>query len=129
MSGEIHALDDYLDDGALTNDGWTRALREGTLLGQRCAACGAATAAPKAACARCGSRDLEPVELPTEGEVYSETTIAVPPAGFSGRYQVAIVSLGDAQVMAQIDGSVEIGDDVELQGIVESDERPAPLFG
>lgn len=129
MSEELHAIEAYLDDGELGYDGWTRALRDGTLLGQRCAACGFATAAPKAACARCGSRDLDAVELPTEGEVYSVTTIAVPPAGFDGRYQVALVSVGDAQVMAQIDESVEIGDAVELQGVVEADGRPGPLFG
>ena len=129
MSEEIHAVADYLDDGDLTYSGWAEALRDGTLLGQHCTECGHATAAPKAACARCGSRDIGVVQLPTEGEVYAETTVAVAPADFDGPYQVAIVSLGEARVLARIDGEVSIGDAVELRDIVEVDGRPAPVFG
>lgn len=129
MSEEVHAVGDYLADGELTYEGWARALRAGTLLGQHCGDCGHATAAPKAACARCGNRDLAVVQLPTEGEVYAETTIEVVPAGFEGPYQVVVVSLGDARVMARVDGEVAIGDAVELHDVVEADGRPIPVFG
>ncbi|WP_222912852.1 OB-fold domain-containing protein [Natrinema sp. SYSU A 869] len=100
-------------------------------LGQECLECGHATAAPKAAYARCGSRDLETVELPTTGTVYTVTTITVPPRQFSGEdsYQVAIVELNEARVMAHIDGEAEIGDEVRLRGTIEADDAPAPLFG
>lgn len=120
-----------LVDGELTYESWKRALREGVLLGQECADCGHATGAPKAACARCGSRDLEAVELPTTGTVYSETTITVPPRQFTDddAYQVAIVELDTARVMARIDGTAEIGDEVRLQGTLEADDAPAPVFG
>lgn len=129
MSEEVHAVAGYLDDGDLTYRGWAAALRDGVLLGQHCTECGRATAAPKAACAHCGNRDPTVVQLPTEGEVYAETTVAVAPAGFDGPYQVALVSLGDVRLMARIDGEVAIGDAVELRDVVEVDGQPAPVFG
>ena len=129
MSEQVGGIESYLDDGELTYRGWARALEDEVLLGQHCTDCSHATAAPKAACARCGGRDLAAVQLPTEGEVYAETTIGVPPAGFDDSYQVALVSLGDARVLARIDGEVTIGDRVTLQDVIESDGRPAPVFG
>lgn len=106
---------------------WADRLRDGDLLGQECAECGHTTAAPKAACARCGSRTLATVTLPTDGIVHSETTIAVPPEGFDGEYQVAVVRLGDAKVMGRIDGTVDIGDRVAFTDVV-ADDHPAPVF-
>lgn len=129
MSEGAHAVADYLDDGRLTHRAWAQALRDGVLLGQQCGVCGRATAAPKAACGSCGSRVLDVVQLPTEGEVYAETTIAVSPAGFEAPYQVAIVSLGETRVLARIDGEVAIGDSVELVDVTEVDGQPAPVFG
>lgn len=115
----------------LRYEDWATAVTEGRLLGQECADCGHVAGAPKGACARCGSRDLETVELPTSGEVYTETTINVPPSQFEERgYQVALVQLGDARVTGHIDGAhAEIGERVELAGYIDADEgRPAPLF-
>jgi uncharacterized OB-fold protein len=117
--------------GALTHVEWKRALRDGVLLGQTCKDCGHQTAAPKAACAYCGSRSLRRTELPTKGVVHTETTVAVAPRQFGEQapYQVAIIEVGDARVMAQTDRTVEIGDDVELEGIVSEGDDVAPLFG
>lgn len=127
---ETMAVDEeYLDDGRLRHAGWTRALRNSVLLGQECADCGHATAAPKAACARCGSDEIHPIRLPTEGEVFAETTVHVPPEQFEGPFQVALVTLGDARVMVRLEGGAEIGDRVTLSGTVEADRNPAPLFG
>lgn len=119
------------DDGRLTHKEWKQALEDDVLLGQACADCGHETAAPKAACARCGSRDVDAVELPTAGTVYTETTVSVAPQQFGddAPYTVAIVTLGDARVMARVEGTVDIGDDVRLQGHVEADGEVAPLFG
>mgnify|MGYP000695737969 CR=1 FL=1 len=122
-------LTDYLTDGRLDADGWTAALADDRLLGQACPDCDHVTAAPKAACVRCGSRDLEPVELPEEGTVYSATRIEVAPEGFEAPYTVALVTVGDARVTARIDADVEIGDDVRFRGATESAEGPAPKFG
>lgn len=107
---------------------WADALRGGELLGQECADCGHITAAPKAACARCGSRSLDTILLPTEGKVYSETTITVPPKGFEGEYQLAIVELGKARVLARIESAVEIGDRVAFADVIETNAHPAPTF-
>ncbi len=125
---ETESLDRFLEDGTLTATGWGRALRDGILLGQSCEECGHVTAAPKAACASCGSRDIEIRRLATNGEVYSETRIGVAPEGFEAPYTVGLVSLGEARVLARLPDSVGIGDSVELVGVVEVGETPAPLF-
>ena len=124
------SAEEYLEND-LTYEHWTRALRDGILLGQRCGDCGHETGAPKAACARCGSRDLETVELPTTGTVYTEPRLSVVPKPFADDdgYQVAVVELGDARVMARIDGTVEIGAEVTLQGMIEANGNLAPVFG
>lgn len=125
---QVDGIESYLEEGFLTHAGWSRALRDGVLLGQRCEDCGHLTAAPKAACAQCGSEAIAPIRLPTTGEVYSETTVQVAPEQFEGPYQVALVTLGDARVMARVEDGVEIGDTVHLGGVVEEDAYPGPLF-
>lgn len=115
----------------LTHDAWTEAVRDGSLRGATCGECGATVGTPKAACPHCGARALAPVELPTRGVVYSETTINVPPDGVEERgYQVAIVDLGEARVLGRLDDrSVDIGDDVALSGYVEDETGAvAPRF-
>jgi len=76
---------DTTEPAELTYEDWATALRDGTLLGQRCSDCGHVTAAPKAACAHCGSQGLTTTELPTTGEVYTETTLEVVPEGSTAR--------------------------------------------
>lgn len=128
MSEQQPAPERYLEDGALTAAAWRRALQDGVLLGQRCPDCGHVTGAPKAACARCGERDLVVEALPTAGEVYTETTIAVAPAGFDGPYRVGVVQLGESRVLGRIPDDAAIGDGVALAGVVEADDRVAPRF-
>ncbi|WP_299232837.1 Zn-ribbon domain-containing OB-fold protein [Natronomonas sp.] len=131
MSESDPAVDRFLEgsDAGLTHTAWKRALREDVLLGEACADCGHRSGAPRAACVRCGSRELEPIALPTSGEVITETTIAVPPEGFDGPHTVAIVELDAARIMAGVEESVDIGDSVELVGVLERDDEPGPLFG
>ena len=121
-------IDDYLDDGTLRYAGWTRALRDGTLLGQRCADCGATTATPKAACVRCGGRALAVEELPREGSVMSVTTIGVAPEGVEPGYDVAVIDLGPARILGRISEHVRMDEEVALSGTIETDRGPAPLF-
>jgi uncharacterized OB-fold protein len=125
------SVDTYLEDGELTHRAWSAALREDVLLGQRCGDCGHVTAAPRAACARCGARETTVVELPAEGTVYAETTVFVGPAAFTEvePYGVALIDVGDARIMAHVDDEVDIGDAVEFRGTVEQDDSPGPLFG
>jgi len=119
---------DTTEPAELTYEDWATALRDGTLLGQRCSDCGHVTAAPKAACAHCGSQGLTTTELPTTGEVYTETTLEVVPEGFDGPYQVALIVLDDARVMAHVPEGVDIGQRVELTDTVEDDSAVAPVF-
>lgn len=128
MSEPAPSTEAYLDDGRLTAKAWARALEEGVLLGQRCGDCGHTTAAPKAACARCGARSLAVEALTTTGEVYTQTTIAVVPEGFDGPYRVGIVDLGDSRVLGRLPDEAEIGDEVSLAGVVWADDRAAPRF-
>lgn len=102
----------------LTHDEWVSAVKDGDLLGQTCPDCGATHGTPKAACPHCGSRDLETVALPTEGTVYTETTINVPPINIDERgYQVAVVAVGEARVMGRlVEEDVDIGDSVAVAG-------------
>ncbi|TKR27613.1 Zn-ribbon domain-containing OB-fold protein [Natronomonas salsuginis] len=108
----------------LTHRAWSEALEDGELLGQACGGCDATLGAPKAACPHCGSRELETIELPTSGTVYTETTINVPPIGIDQRgYQVAVVQLGDARVLGRlVDQDVGIGSRVGLAGFDEDDD-------
>lgn len=111
-------------DGRLTHAEWSAAIRDGELLGQHCPDCDGVQGTPKAACPHCGSTDLETVELSTEGVVYTETTINVPPLGVDERgYQVAVVDLGEGRVMGRLEGDrAEIGDAVVLSGFNEDDQ-------
>ncbi|WP_254545220.1 Zn-ribbon domain-containing OB-fold protein [Halomarina pelagica] len=114
---------------SLAYDEWAAALREGDLLGVECADCGATYGTPFSVCNECGGRDLEAVDLPEEGEVYSETTITVPPVGFEGPYRVGIVQVGPARVTARVEGEAGIGDRVVFDGAMEADDgHPAPVF-
>jgi len=130
-SGSDPGSDSKSDLPELTHRTWSEALRSGRLLGQACPDCGHVAGAPKAACAQCGSRAVETVELPTTGEVYTETTVMVPPEGVEeGGYQVAIVEVGKARVMGRIEGeAVGIGDELRLAGYVTGERGdPGPLF-
>jgi uncharacterized OB-fold protein len=86
------------------------------------------TAAPKAACARCGERDLTVELLPTAGAVYTHTTIGVTPERFDGPYRIGVVDLGEARVLGRVPEGADIGDEVSLAGVVEADDRVAPRF-
>ncbi len=118
-----------MSDG-LAHAGWSEALRDGRLLGRTCDDCGTTQGTPKAACPDCGSRALETVELPTEGVVYTETTVNVPPEGIEERgYRVGIVEVGDARILGRLGGGPSIGDEVTLSGYVEDEQGYAvPRF-
>lgn len=113
---------------SLTHEEWADALRDGDLLGVTCTDCGATYGTPFAVCNECGSRNMETTDLPTEGEVYSETTIQVSPIGFEGPYQVGTVQLDGARVTARLDDEVVIGDRVVFDGVLGANGDIAPVF-
>ncbi|RLF03845.1 MAG: transcriptional regulator [Thermoprotei archaeon] len=75
------------------------------LIGSRCKSCGSTFFPPKAACKKCGSRDLEEIELPKRGKIITYTVVRSPPRGFEYLvpYVIAIVELEDGtRVLTQI---------------------------
>lgn len=115
----------------LTHELWEEALVEGRLLGLECEECGYVTATPKAACVRCGSRDVVRVDLPTTGRVYTKSTIEIAPDAQGSGYQIAFVDIGEARILGRIaDGErVEIDDKVELRDSYEYDGDVVAVFG
>ncbi|UPM43698.1 Zn-ribbon domain-containing OB-fold protein [Halocatena salina] len=115
-------------------EAWADALRSDRILGVSCSDCGATYGTPISVCHDCGSRNLESVDLPTEGTLYSVTRVEVPPTGFEGPYHVGIVQVGAARVTARIetdadDAPPEIDDSVVFSGVMETDDGlPAPVF-
>lgn len=123
--------DSVVTEGGLTHARWKAALRDDTvLLGQECLECAHQIATPKTACTNCGSLDLQTIELPSEGIVYSSTTVEIPPRDFAGTYSLAIVELAGARVLGRLeDGeNVDIGAEVTLSGSFEHEEDVIPRF-
>ena len=115
----------------LTHTVWEEALADGRLLGLECEQCDYVTGTPKAACVRCGSRDVTRVDLPTTGVVYTKSTIEIAPDAQGSGYQIAFVDIGEARILARIadDERVEIDDTVELRGSYEYDGDIVAVFG
>ncbi|MWG33445.1 Zn-ribbon domain-containing OB-fold protein [Halomarina oriensis] len=126
--GQRAASDD--ESERLTHERWTRALEAGEPMGLSCGDCGYVTGTPKAACVRCGSRDVSTVSLPTSGTVYTKSTIEIAPGNQGRGYQIALIDLGDARMLGRIaDGDhVEIDDTVELTGTYEYDGDIVGVF-
>jgi len=117
--------------GRLTHEEWREALTDNTLLGLECTKCGHVTATPKAACVRCGSREVLEVRLPNTGRVYSKSTIEIAPEAQGSGYQIAFIDIGDARILGRIaDGEyVEIGEEVELRESYEYEGDIVVVFG
>jgi len=74
-------------DGLFTEDG--------ALLGSRCTNCGSTLFPRVDSCTYCASEDPEPVELSTEGTLWSWTAVTAPPPGYEGEvpFGIGIVEL------------------------------------
>jgi len=75
------------------------------LVGSKCRGCGRTWFPPRRCCPICYSRDLELIELPTEGVLEEFTIIRTPPSGFDyyTPYVVGIVKLRDGtRVLTQV---------------------------
>ena len=114
----------------LTHEAWAKALESGNPVGVECSECDYVSASPKAACVRCGNRDVSIVDLPTTGRVYSKTTIEVAPKNQGSGYQIALIDLGNARILGRIadDTHVDIDDDVQLHDTYEYDRDIVGVF-
>lgn len=129
--GEVSSGADGEDQaGHLTHAMWTKGLESGEPKGLSCSSCGYVSATPKAACVRCGSREVSVIDLPMTGSVYTKSTIEVAPAQQGSGYQIALVDLGDARMLGRIaEGkNVEIDDRVELHDTYEYEGDVVAVF-
>ena len=122
--------EDGHETNQLTHEVWAKSLEDGDPLGLECSACGYVSATPKAACVRCGSRNVTIVDLPTTGRVYSKSMIEVAPGDQGSGYQIALIDLGDARILGRItkDENVDIGDKVELHDTYEYEHDIVAVF-
>ena len=126
----------------LTMDEYKKTLKEGKLLGLRCGACGEVTCPPMMVCQRCGSKELEKIEMSGKGELMTLTVINVPPEGFEGPYIVCLVKTAEGPwIPARLDYDISkltsevLGKTVELkEGMTlpgdkySAGERVVPVF-
>ncbi len=73
---------EYKEYTVLSLAEYEEGLRNGKLLGLRCASCGGITCHPMPVCQWCGGRSLARVELCGDGELTTFTVIRVPSEGF-----------------------------------------------
>ncbi len=86
---------------------YNEALKQNKLLGLKCNQCGQVSANPRMACGKCGSTDLQVIELKGEGTILTFTTIFVPPEGRESEcpYTIALVDLDEgAAIMGNLTG-------------------------
>ena len=103
-------------------------LRDGKLTTTQCTDCDAIHYPPRIVCPECTGDDLEYVELPHEGELFTFSEVRGGlPTGLREHdvpFVVGVVDLGPVRLSARIDDAsyadLEIGDPVELK-IVEID--------
>ena len=82
---------------------------------KKCLQCGRLLPHAALSCFSCGSYEFQEAEPPTSGEVYSFTTIRVPPEGFNENkpYNVVVVEIeGGARILAIQTEDVESGIDI-----------------
>jgi len=74
------------------------------LTATRCLDCGYVSFPPKAACPKCGSRNVVREELPKVGSVITYTVLNVPIKGFEEQAPliVGLIKLGEARMLAQL---------------------------
>ncbi len=75
----------------LTYEDYEAGLKEGRLVGLKCASWGKITCHPMHVCQWCSSRSLERTKLCGEGELTTFTGISVPPEGFEAD-QMSLIS-------------------------------------
>lgn len=90
------------------------------MTGYECSNCKYESITATVFCPRCGNKGLTEINVPTEGEVYSYTTVHIAPPEFAdlAPYQVVLVQLTKhLRVTAFLQGKVQIGDIVRLKEI------------
>ena len=85
------------------------------LIGSKCKRCGHEMFPVQEQCSNCLHKELEEFSFPTEGVLYSYSTVVAAPAGFEGPYSVGYVDIGGMRVFGRIKGDEpKIGDKVKV---------------
>ncbi len=87
-----------------------------------CRDCGKRLAPPAYACSQCGSANVAPRDIPAEGNLYTYTTIYMPPSGFEHLvpYTVAVVQVAGGLL---ISGRMQVGSEIPSIGTTLSISR------
>ncbi len=91
----------------LTSKAYYDALKQSRLLGLKCKACGAISATPRMVCRKCGSTDLEIVQLKGTGKIRTFTTVYVASEGREAEcpYVLVMIELEEGPwIMGNLDG-------------------------
>ena len=94
-------------------------LEEGKLVTTKCKACGKIEFPPKLVCTSCYSSNMDWIDLPKEGKIYSFAEMHVVPTGFEPPITVAVVELENGvKLFSYVTNAtfeeLEIGDEVEI---------------
>ncbi|HEY7142265.1 MAG TPA: Zn-ribbon domain-containing OB-fold protein [Methylomirabilota bacterium] len=121
--------------GSMTIREFFDGVRQGRLVVQRCAACGALAVPPKAVCPACEGVRWERATLGGDGEVTSYTVIRVPPAQFAADapYVIAVARMAEGvSLLGRLTGTpvdgVQVGMPVRFAGSPATSESPIITF-
>ena len=118
---------------AKTHQFWD-ALGQGRFVTTRCTDCGSVSFPPQADCPHCMSSSHEWVELGTEAQLETFTSVSVTPASFADRgpYTVGIGRLRNGlKVLAWVESPLEklkVGDEIRLEARKSADGAPYYVF-
>jgi hypothetical protein len=95
------------------------ALENEKLITTRCESCGKIEFPPKIICTSCYSDDMEWVDLPLQGKLYSFAEMFAVPSGFNPPITVAVVELENGvrlfgHVINASYDELKVGDDIEI---------------
>ncbi len=111
-------------------------LKDGRLMGSRCARCGHSSFPPRADCPSCLGGEFEFEEWSGRGTIYTFTEIAAAPTGFEDvvPFTVAVVDLEEGgRLLAWVgdtlrDGGVGIGMPVQVVPRIDEDRPEIRVF-
>lgn len=98
------------------------------LIGGRCVDCGSVTWPARLVCPRCGTADVEPIQLPRSGSVETWSRLWVPIEGIAPPYVLASVKLGAVRVFGHLQGDPVDEGDAEVEVRVDPDQHPPFWF-
>ena len=103
------------------------ALSDGRLISTHCRQCGRVSFPPKAHCRSCWSEDIEWIDLPSTGVLYSFTRVHVVPRAFlsDALYDIGIVDLSNGVRfmcrLLELKSDTEIGSAVRMVSAIYDD--------